>query len=444
MKTLITRPITGSIKADRSAISHGDGKGTTISWETNDPCGAELRVVIAKEEKKLVAKGHRGSVQLSWVTGSHSFRFELYSVSQPERCLACTDVPKDDYSLEADISQLASIAKAHGINVPQLARFIAKAAPLCVRSTRYPEFFRLWEQSGVHVSPVHFYQPTPDTRTLSEGLWNRKSDLPGVEMNDAVQLNLLRTCFPRFRQEYEKFPTTSDDSDQVSLTNGRFDGTDALVGYCMVRHFKPRTIIEVGSGYSSLICGRAAAMNGDSALVCIEPFPLDFLLQGFPGFRSLIQKNVQDVEIEFFSQLDSGDILFLDSSHTVKIGGDVNYLFLEVLPRLKPGVIVHVHDIFFPFDYPRDWVLNECRFWAEQYLLQAFLAFNSDFEVLLCNSYLAHSYLEEFKATFSHSPWWGGGSFWMRRRLIRRIGSTLSHKHASSGVAGENDKKPVL
>jgi Methyltransferase domain len=212
----------------------------------------------------------------------------------------------------------------------------------------------------------------------------------------------------------------------------------------MVRHFKPRTIIEVGSGYSSLICGRAAAMNGDSALVCIEPFPLDFLLQGFPGFRSLIQKNVQNVEIEFFSQLDSGDILFLDSSHTVKIGGDVNYLFLEVLPRLKPGVIVHVHDIFFPFDYPRDWVLNKCRFWTEQYLLQAFLAFNSDFEVLLCNSYLAHSYLEEFKATFSHSPWWGGGSFWMRRRLIRRIGSTLSHKHASSGVAGENDKKPVL
>ncbi len=133
--------------------------------------------------------------------------------------------------------------------------------------------------------------------------------------------------------------------------------------------------------------------------------------------RSLIQKKVEDVELEFFSQLQSGDILFIDSSHTVKIGGDVNYLFLEVLPRLRPGVIVHVHDIFFPFDYRRDWVLDEFRFWTEQYMLRAFLAFNSDFEVLLCNNYLAYRYLDHFKATFPSSPWWGGGSFWMRRKL---------------------------
>ncbi len=104
------------------------------------------------------------------------------------------------------------------------------------------------------------------------------------------------------------------------------------------------------------------------------------------------------------------------ASHTVKIGGDVNYLFLEVLPRLKPGVIVHVHDIFFPFDYRRDWVLDEFRFWTEQYLLQAFLSFNSEFEVLLANKYLAYRYMKEFKTTFPTSPGWGGGSFWMRRK----------------------------
>ena len=97
---------------------------------------------------------------------------------------------------------------------------------------------------------------------------------------------------------------------------------------------------------------------------------------------------------------DAGDILFIDSSHTVKIGGDVNYFFLEVLPRLKPGVIVHVHDIFFPFDYPRHWVMDELRFWSEQYLLQAFLSFNSEFEVLIANRYLAHYYLADFKRTF--------------------------------------------
>jgi len=175
-------------------------------------------------------------------------------------------------------------------------------------------------------------------------------------------------------------------------------------------------IIEVGSGFSSLVAAEAIARNENSALICIEPFPLDFLRQGFPGLHSLIEKKVEDIDLEFFSQLDSGDILFIDSSHTVKIGGDVNFLFLEVLPRLKPGVLVHFHDIFLPFDYRRDWVMDELRFWTEQYLLQAFLSFNSEFEVLMANSYLAHRYMEDFKAAFSNSPSWGGGSFWMRRK----------------------------
>ena len=120
--------------------------------------------------------------------------------------------------------------------------------------------------------------------------------------------------------------------------------------------------------------------------------------------QSLIEKKVQDIDLEFFSQLRSGDILFIDSSHTVKIGGDVNYLFLEVLPRLNPGVIVHVHDIFLPFEYRRDWVLDEFRFWTEQYLLQAFLTFNSEFEVLLANSYLSHYHQEDLQSCFSGSP----------------------------------------
>ena len=162
-----------------------------------------------------------------------------------------------------------------------------------------------------------------------------------------------------------------------------------LVAYCMIRHFQPRLIIEVGSGFSSLVAAEAIAKNSNSALICIEPFPQDFLRQGFPGLQSLIEKKVEDIDLEFFSQLHSGDILFIDSSHTVKIGGDVNYLFLEVLPRLKPGVIVHIHDIFLPFEYRRDWVMDEFRFWTEQYLLQAFLTFNSEFEVLMANGYLA-------------------------------------------------------
>ncbi len=300
-----------------------------------------------------------------------------------------------------------------------LSSFIAAIVPRFVHTGKFRKVFPIWERHGFHATPVHFYQPIPDTQTLPETLWNQPSKLVGIEMNDSVQLDLLRKHFPKFRDDYEQFPTKpTREGSRFHLNNGLFDGIDALVAYCMVRHFQPRLIIEVGSGFSSLILGEAAVKNNNnSALVCIEPFPVDFLQQGFRGLHSLIKKKIEDIDLEFFSQLESGDILFIDSSHTVKIGGDVNYLFLEVLPRLKPGVIVHVHDIFFPFNYPRDWVMEEFRFWTEQYLLQAFLSFNSEFEVLMANGYLAYRYMEDLKATFTSSPWWSGGSFWMRRRL---------------------------
>src|SRR5205823_1258330 len=274
-----------------------------------------------------------------------------------------------------------------------------------------------WERHGFHVTPVHFYQPIPDTRSLPETLWDQPSKLVGIDMNDTTQLDLLRNHFPKLRREYDEFPVEpTGEPGRFHFNNGLFDGTDALVAYCMIRHFKPRLIIEVGSGFSSLVAAEAIAKNKNSALICIEPYPPDFLRQGFPGLHSLIEKKVEEIDIGFFSQLESGDILFVDSSHTVKIGGDVNYLFLEVLPRLKPGVIVHVHDIFLPFEYRRDWVLDEFRFWNEQYLLQAFLTFNSEFEVLLANSYLNHYHQEDLKAAFRNLSSWASGSFWMRRK----------------------------
>jgi hypothetical protein len=125
------------------------------------------------------------------------------------------------------------------------------------------------------------------------------------------------------------------------------------------------------------------------------------------------------VSLDLFRTLHAGDVLFIDSSHVAKIGGDVTYLYLEVLPRLKPGVVVHIHDIFFPKEYPRAWNMEEFRFWNEQYLLQAFLTFNSEFSVLLANSYLAARHMDGLKEAFPTSPWWGGGSFWMQRRADR-------------------------
>jgi hypothetical protein len=133
------------------------------------------------------------------------------------------------------------------------------------------------------------------------------------------------------------------------------------------------------------------------------------------GFFKLIVKKVENVNLDIFEKLEDGDILFIDSSHVARFGSDVNHIFFEILPRLKKGVYVHIHDVFFPYDYPKSWVITEHRFWSEQYLLHAFLLFNNSFEVILANNYLIHKFLPEVKRTFPNSPSFGGGSFWMRK-----------------------------
>jgi hypothetical protein len=463
-----TEAITGKISANPNPISFGQGC-VLISWETNDPAGAEVRISTSPGDEKLVSqsKGQFGQMEIPWIVDSTIYDFRLYAASQPDTPVDSVQVRRNLDSAPMALRELADEVLRGNIDMAELSRFVATVIPVCFRSAnfrvsfpvvlrelavmretidmmelsqfiatvmpvclhsaKFQEIFSTWERHGFHVTPVHFYQPIPDTRSLPKTLWDRRSELVGIDMNSSMQLDLLRTCFPKFQSEYEQFPTTpTEEPGHFYLNNHLFDGTDALVAYCMVRHFQPRLIIEIGSGFSSLLLGQAAAKNNTSALICIEPYPQEFLKQGFPGLHRLIEKKVEDIDLKFFSELHAGDILFIDSSHTVKIGGDVNYLFLEVLPRLEPGVIVHIHDIFLPFEYRRDWVLDEFRFWTEQYLLQAFLAFNSEFEVLMASSYLAHRYLEDLKAAFPslekvkstvpNPVRWGGGSFWMRRK----------------------------
>jgi Methyltransferase domain len=411
-----TGEITGNISADPNPISFGQGS-VVISWETSDPAGAEVRVSTSSGDEKLVSEGQSGRTEISWVVDSTEYDFRLYAASQPETPIDSVRVRRDFDSAPMVLRELADDALRGNIDMAELSRFIATIIPHCLHRGKFHEMFPVWERHGFHVTPVHFYQPVPDTRALPETLWTRPSELVGIDMNESIQLDLLQKHFQKFRDEYEQFPTKpTGQPSRFHLNNHLFDGTDALVAYCMVRHFRPRLIIEIGSGFSSLVLNEGAAKNNGSALICVEPFPHEFLKQGFPGLHSLIQKKVENVELGFFSQLVSGDILFIDSSHTVKIGGDVNYLFLEVLPRLKPGVIVHVHDIFLPFEYRRDWVMEKFRFWTEQYMLQSFLTFNSEFEVLMANSYLNHYHQEALKTVFPGLPSYRGGSFWIRRK----------------------------
>lgn len=183
-----------------------------------------------------------------------------------------------------------------------------------------------------------------------------------------------------------------------------------------LRHYQPNVVLEIGSGYSSRVIAAALIKNGKGKMVCIDPYSdanLSSTLSEF-GF-SVIREKVERLQPQFFDTLEAGDVLFIDSTHTVRVGGDVNFLFLEILPRLRPGVLVHIHDIFLPDEYPRDWVIEKHIFWGEQYILHAFLLFNHDFEILIATNFLAKRYPELLRRCFPGALWWGGSSFWIRR-----------------------------
>ena len=299
-----------------------------------------------------------------------------------------------------------------------LARLLTRVLPVYVREPFRVRYFPLWEKYGFHLSPVHFYEPMPDTRSLTDALLGKKSELIGIDMQEADQLDLLHNVFPQFRPEYAEIPREpGTDPKQFYLNNGFFTGADALVYYGMVRHFNPQLVIEVGSGFSSRLAARACLRNGRGELICIEPNPDRTLTDGFGGLTTLIAKRVEDVGFDLFQRLRANDILFIDSSHVVRCGGDVNCLLLEIVPRLNPGVIVHLHDIFLPHEYGRAWVIDRYRFFTEQYLLQAFLTFNTEFRVLFANHYMAVKHQGEMAALFPNSSGFGSTSFWMRRTM---------------------------
>ncbi|BDZ69001.1 class I SAM-dependent methyltransferase [Methanobacterium ferruginis] len=277
--------------------------------------------------------------------------------------------------------------------------------------------FNLLESLGYHITKNHYYSPIPDKRLLGEDLWAKKSKLIGITINEELMIDLLKKFGNNYKDEYELICDNKFFHD-----NSFFESLDAEIYYCMVRNFVPKKIIEVGAGFSTYLSALAILKNKeehdvDGELIAIEPYPGKELVKGFDGLSKLVKSKVQSVDISEFTKLEKNDILFIDSSHVVKTGGDVVYLILEILPRLKPGVIVHIHDIFIPYEYPEEWLMNLHRFWNEQYLIQSFLLFNNEFEILWGSSYMNMSHPEKLKYAFdsyeNYSRW--PSSFWIRR-----------------------------
>ena len=264
----------------------------------------------------------------------------------------------------------------------------------------------LADRWGYYIRPFHYYEPFPDFRSITTEQIQRRRSYPGIDFRWERQLALVGEL-TKYRNELIEL--------EFDFNNGYFSGFDAAVYYALIRHLQPQRIIEIGGGYSTQIAARALAANRKGKLICIEPYP-ERLSESDPNIE-LIQKRVEEMDVEFFLRLEANDILFIDSSHTVKFRGDVNYEFLEVLPRLAPGVWIHVHDIFFPHDYPAEWLINRRLALNEQYLLEAFLSFNKAFSPRLANYWL---WLEHNEAAMGVWPNAvasenRASSFWMER-----------------------------
>jgi predicted O-methyltransferase YrrM len=229
-------------------------------------------------------------------------------------------------------------------------------------------------------------------RQLQEkGHWRKSKYDQGLKFEPEKYLTFLQeTCLP-YREAYSKFPLSPNgDQSAFYLDNGYFRSVDAEVLYSVIRHRKPKRIIEVGSGFSTRLIASAIKDGAlTSKLTSIDPSPrVEVAGHVTEHIRSTVEELDPAVMVE---ALGPGDLLFIDSSHRIITGGDVPYLFLEVLPRLRQGVLIHVHDIFMPLDYPEEAVLPGWN-WSEQYLVHAFLSFNDAFEVLWPARYMWANY----------------------------------------------------
>ena len=270
-------------------------------------------------------------------------------------------------------------------------------------------------------TPGHFYSPIVDTAEVggrAATLWPAQvPEVAGIDFDPAGHRHLLEEVFPALLRDYDypEQPSEAQDPRTFHNRNGQFGWLDARAAFALLRHWAPRRIVEVGSGFSSLLIADVGRrhLGRDFHLTCIEPFPRPFLAQ-VPEVQ-LLQAKVQDVDVAVFDALGPGDVLFIDSSHVAKTGSDVNCLYFDIVPRLRPGVRIHIHDIFLPREYPKHWVLEENRSWNEQYLVRALLMDSRRLRVRFGCSYAWSAFPDAVANALGvpRAQAYGGGSLWL-------------------------------
>jgi hypothetical protein len=303
-----------------------------------------------------------------------------------------------------------------------------------VRSTRLRELarrltsalaratgLRLVRTSRHHVIERGYYAPVPDESELTPEVWNARSDLAGIDLDLDAQLRWARDELGAFIREWSPRLDGEPGDGRFFLNNGSYQSVDAEILYAVIRRFRPRRIVELGSGFSTLAAGEACARNaaeGDAPDYAVyDPYPRGAIVAPGPWPTRRERVRAQDVPMDVFTALGDNDVLFVDTTHSVKMGGDVNRVVLDVLPRLAPGVLVHFHDIFLPWEYHPGMVAVR-GFFAEQYLLQAHLAENPHWEVLFAGHAIERDHrtaLEDLVPSLAGSDH-HSLAFWMRRR----------------------------
>lgn len=247
--------------------------------------------------------------------------------------------------------------------------------------------------------PGHFYSVIP----LIDNNYNNNDtkfiDLDFNEESHTIILNEIKNYLENFDEEFGYSDVINRQQNcKYTLMNGNFEWMDARLLYYFLKKNKPKKIIEIGSGNSTLLIYNTKTIyNLDLEIICIEPYPSDYLINLHNlGEITLINNKLENIDLNIFKTLNENDILFIDSSHVVKLDSDVMFYFIKIFPLLNKNVLIHIHDIFFPYDYPLNW-LKEGRFWNEQYFLYIFLQYNTKFKIKFCNSYSKYKYSTELK-----------------------------------------------
>ena len=275
---------------------------------------------------------------------------------------------------------------------------------------------------NLHVPPGHFYSPIisyKDVRNRQEDIWNnKKEEILDINLNLEEQFNLIQS----FKKFYDEIPfdKESNSKHRYYYNNIMYSYCDAIFLHCLLRKVKPSNLIEIGSGFSSalMLDTNDLNLNNKINLTFIEPYPnrLNSLLRKTDRNKIQLHQNiVQNIDLIEYQKLEENDILFIDSSHISKTGSDLNFIIFEILPRLKKGVYIHFHDIFFPFEYPKTWLLKYRRSWNEAYILRAFLMNNDSYKIKLFSTYICDKHKDWISQNMPLCLLNTGGNIWLQK-----------------------------